>query len=284
MAWGPDHDRPRGPFAAASWHLPAPGDGAALRRPAAAAASAPASTAPRCAAGPPDAAGRAPRNAGVSAGGPARFSFFRRGGRLGAGAGAGAAAWLAGPGAARAGPRWPLRPAPRAPPPAVPAEDKRTRVLILMSDTGGGHRASAEALRAGFAQLYGERKFRVDVVDLWTAHTPWPFNQLPNSYSFLVRYPMLWRANFTATHPRAVHEPLARLAAAWVGGQIAEAYAHYAPDLIVSVHPLMQHVPVRVLRSRVRAGLQARRVVGARGAVLRQFAAPRPSSPPSPHL
>lgn len=28
--------------------------------------------------------------------------------------------------------------------------------MILMSDTGGGHRASAEALQAGFEQLYGD--------------------------------------------------------------------------------------------------------------------------------
>lgn len=27
--------------------------------------------------------------------------------------------------------------------------------MVLMSDTGGGHRASAEALQAGFEQLYG---------------------------------------------------------------------------------------------------------------------------------
>lgn len=29
--------------------------------------------------------------------------------------------------------------------------------MILMSDTGGGHRASAEALKAGFEQLYGDK-------------------------------------------------------------------------------------------------------------------------------
>ena len=28
--------------------------------------------------------------------------------------------------------------------------------MVLMSDTGGGHRASAEALQAGFEQLYGD--------------------------------------------------------------------------------------------------------------------------------
>ncbi|KAJ7520483.1 hypothetical protein O6H91_19G007900 [Diphasiastrum complanatum] len=35
-------------------------------------------------------------------------------------------------------------------------EDKQKRVLILMSDTGGGHRASAEAIKATFALEYGD--------------------------------------------------------------------------------------------------------------------------------
>ena len=35
------------------------------------------------------------------------------------------------------------------------APGKRKHVMVLMSDTGGGHRASAEALQAGFEQLYG---------------------------------------------------------------------------------------------------------------------------------
>jgi 1,2-diacylglycerol 3-beta-galactosyltransferase len=33
-------------------------------------------------------------------------------------------------------------------------------------------------------------------------------------------------------------------------------YDKYKPNLVISVHPLMQHVPVRVLRRRVAAGLQ----------------------------
>lgn len=31
---------------------------------------------------------------------------------------------------------------------------------------------------------------------------------------------------------------------------MAKAFVKYKPDIIVSVHPLMQHVPLRVLRSR----------------------------------
>jgi 1,2-diacylglycerol 3-beta-galactosyltransferase len=126
-----------------------------------------------------------------------------------------------------------------------------------MSDTGGGHRASAEALRAGFQELYGD-KYKIDVTDLWSSHTPWPFNQLPKSYSFMVKYPFIWRANFTLTQPRIVHVPLATTASAIVASNVSQAYDKYDPDLVISVHPLMQHVPVRVLRSRIRSGVQTK--------------------------
>lgn len=33
----------------------------------------------------------------------------------------------------------------------------KKRVLVLMSDTGGGHRASAEALKSAFQILYGNQ-------------------------------------------------------------------------------------------------------------------------------
>jgi len=51
-----------------------------------------------------------------------------------------------GSGLAHAAPLWALRPAAGT---KKRKPDGKTRVLILMSDTGGGHRASAEALKAG---------------------------------------------------------------------------------------------------------------------------------------
>lgn len=227
--------------------------------------------------------GRATSPPSVKAGGGWRwrpFASLGRGIALGAGGG-GAAAWvssclspcawcrphhsansaaarfidalqvLGGGSVAHASPLWPLR----LPGGSRQHAGQRRRVLILMSDTGGGHRASADALRAGFQQLYGDQ-YAIEVVDLWTHHTPWPFNQLPKSYSFMVRYPFIWRANFTATQPRLVHVPLATATAAVVGRHVSAAYDKYRPNLVLSVHPLMQHVPVRVLRQRIKAGLQ----------------------------
>ncbi|CAI5521621.1 unnamed protein product [Closterium sp. Naga37s-1] len=127
--------------------------------------------------------------------------------------------------------------------------ERKKRVLILMSDTGGGHRASAEAIKSTFELEYGN-KYEVTIIDLWKEHTPWPFNQMPKSYSFLVRHETLWKVAFYATKPKFVHQPQMAATSAFVAREVSKGLDKYKPDVIVSVHPLMQHIPLRVLRSR----------------------------------
>lgn len=124
-------------------------------------------------------------------------------------------------------------------------------VLCLSSDTGGGHRASAQALEDCFVTLYGD-KFSFNTVDLWSSHSPWPFYNMPKSYFFLVKHPWLWRLNFRCSEPEFVHEFMFTGYAAIVDRRFRQAFSEYRPQLIVSVHPLMQHVPLKVL-ARVRA-------------------------------
>jgi 1,2-diacylglycerol 3-beta-galactosyltransferase len=123
--------------------------------------------------------------------------------------------------------------------------------MCLMSDTGGGHRASATALRDGFEVLYGD-KYEINVVDLWSSSSPWPLCNMPKSYFFLVKYPWLWRLSFRTSEPELLHEAMFTGYTAIVGRRFARAFQEYKPDLIVSVHPLMQHVPLKVL-ARMRA-------------------------------
>lgn len=47
--------------------------------------------------------------------------------------------------------------------------DRPKRVLILMSDTGGGHRASAEAIKAAFREEYGD-EYQVGPPSLFFLH------------------------------------------------------------------------------------------------------------------
>lgn len=58
-------------------------------------------------------------------------------------------------------------------------------VQILMSDTGGGHRASANAIRDALDVLY-PGKFECDIVDLYTEYGPFfPINSYPFMYKIM---------------------------------------------------------------------------------------------------
>ncbi|XP_073306244.1 probable monogalactosyldiacylglycerol synthase, chloroplastic [Primulina huaijiensis] len=123
------------------------------------------------------------------------------------------------------------------------------KVLILMSDTGGGHRASAEAIRAAFSEEFGD-EYQVFITDLWTDHTPWPFNQLPKTYNFLVKHGSLWRLTYYFTAPRLIHQSNFAATGTFIAREVAKGLMKYKPDIIISVHPLMQHVPLRILRTK----------------------------------
>ncbi|CAA7032965.1 unnamed protein product [Microthlaspi erraticum] len=127
--------------------------------------------------------------------------------------------------------------------------DRPKKVLILMSDTGGGHRASAEAIKAAFNLEFGD-EYEVSITDLWTDHTPWPFNQLPRSYNFLVKHGTLWKMTYYGTAPRVIHQSNFAATSTFIAREIEKGLMKYKPDIIISVHPLMQHVPLRVLRSK----------------------------------
>jgi hypothetical protein len=71
-------------------------------------------------------------------------------------------------------------------------DDTPYTVQILMSDTGGGHRASANALRDALDTLY-PRKFECDIVDIYTDYGPfWPYNDYVGMYKLMAKYSWMW--------------------------------------------------------------------------------------------
>jgi 1,2-diacylglycerol 3-beta-galactosyltransferase len=121
------------------------------------------------------------------------------------------------------------------------------RILILMSATGGGHRASAEALQAGFAERFGDR-FQVEIIDLLIDHFPTPLNRLPPLYPWIANHaPWLWGLLFdSGNFPQAVRA-LVNTLAHYTAPRVSQALVHYAPDLLVSVHPLVHEVTLKAL-------------------------------------
>ena len=121
------------------------------------------------------------------------------------------------------------------------------RVLILMSNTGDGHRASAEALGSGFDRHFPGR-FDIEIIDLLIDHLPSPLSQLPKTYAPLTNHlPRLWQFMWqVGTSPRIIN-PLAAAASWVVRDNLVKMFAGYDPDLVISVHPLIQHIALDAL-------------------------------------
>ncbi|KAL0358368.1 UNVERIFIED_CONTAM: Monogalactosyldiacylglycerol synthase 2, chloroplastic [Sesamum angustifolium] len=125
--------------------------------------------------------------------------------------------------------------------------ERNKNVLILMSDTGGGHRASAEAIRDAFHLEYGD-EYRIFVKDVWKEYTGWPLNDMERQYKFMVKHVQLWKVAFHSTSPRWIHSVYLAAVAAFYAKEVEAGLMEYEPDIIISVHPLMQHIPLWVLK------------------------------------
>ena len=157
------------------------------------------------------------------------------------------------------------------------AEDAETvipphTIQILMSDTGGGHRASANALRDALSALY-PAQFAVDIVDVYTDYGPFPYNQYVAAYKIMAAYPFLWDwfYHFGATPVGLAlneffldvfcFEPFKECLGRCTplptdgGGDISAAEAKAQSclttdrraDMVVSVHPLCQDETIKIL-------------------------------------
>ncbi|WOG91308.1 hypothetical protein DCAR_0310556 [Daucus carota subsp. sativus] len=125
--------------------------------------------------------------------------------------------------------------------------ERTKNVLILMSDTGGGHRASAEAIRDAFQLQFGDQ-YRIIVKDVWKEYTGWPLNKMESQYKFMVKHVQLWKVAFHGTSPRWIHGLYLAALAAYYAKEVEAGLMEYKPDIIISVHPLMQHIPLIVLK------------------------------------
>jgi len=124
---------------------------------------------------------------------------------------------------------------------------QKKRVMLMISDTGGGHRASAKALADALEEQYPDQLL-ITVRDVWTEDCPWPFNSVVQSYMFMAKYPFFWRIFFwTSKFPitRFISQRFANV-------RCKRAFRHAIerddPDLIVSLHPCTQHIVIKVLR------------------------------------
>ncbi|KAG7362836.1 monogalactosyldiacylglycerol synthase family protein [Nitzschia inconspicua] len=126
-----------------------------------------------------------------------------------------------------------------------PTKLKGLKVLFLSSDTGGGHRASAESLARQFELLFPGSSY--DLLDLATeAYLP-PYNSIVPYYKHLSAHPTQWKILYGVSNSRAmdrVVETNIKMMTVLCERSIRKRIKAYHPDVVVSVHPLQTSVPI----------------------------------------
>jgi len=123
------------------------------------------------------------------------------------------------------------------------------RIVILFSDTGGGHRASGEAIQEALNLRYNEA-VQVSMVDVFTKYTPYPFSRFPAWYPQIVaRGIRLWGTGFKVSDGRQRSRVLANTVYPYARWSFRRMLRENPADLYVSVHPLLTMPAVRALGS-----------------------------------
>ena len=119
------------------------------------------------------------------------------------------------------------------------------RALFLISDTGGGHRSAANAITAALEEIQEPYAFEHRIDDV-AAHCSFPLTQLGLAYSTALRYaPPVYGALYYATNGRRRYKALVRFCEPLYRERLRDLFLNYRPDVIVSVHPLLNHAALR---------------------------------------
>jgi 1,2-diacylglycerol 3-beta-galactosyltransferase len=119
------------------------------------------------------------------------------------------------------------------------------RALLLISDTGGGHRSAANAIAAALDEVASPAQFEHSIEDV-AAHCAFPLTQLGLGYSMALRYaPPVYGALYYATNGRRRYRALVRFCEPLYRERLRDLFMDYRPDVIVSVHPLLNHAALR---------------------------------------
>ncbi|MFN2568031.1 MAG: glycosyltransferase [Candidatus Dormibacteria bacterium] len=126
-------------------------------------------------------------------------------------------------------------------------------LLFLIADTGGGHRASANAVARQLGMAH-PGDYNCHIVDPFAQASPWLIGRTADLYGPIIRHaPWFWGALYHSTDsPRAV-ALLRALALRTVEPGIGRLLASLEPAAVVSFHPLLNHVAGRALK---RAGIR----------------------------
>jgi 1,2-diacylglycerol 3-beta-galactosyltransferase len=120
------------------------------------------------------------------------------------------------------------------------------KILILFSDTGGGHRSAAQAVIEALEEKH-PGKFALDMVDVFKAYAPYPLNRMPDLYPAMVKAPNLWRLGYRMFDGRRRGQMVMDSLWPWVRPAAKQLVREHPADLVLCVHPLFVAPALRAL-------------------------------------
>ncbi|MEO1440019.1 MAG: glycosyltransferase [Chloroflexota bacterium] len=113
------------------------------------------------------------------------------------------------------------------------------RILILMSDTGGGHRAVANAIRDAMAIKYGDAA-EVEILDGIKEYAPAPIKYAPEIYpAWIARSKRSYGFAHNITDTKTSARTITRASYITIGRYFKQMLRDHPADVIVSAHGLL---------------------------------------------
>ncbi len=125
-------------------------------------------------------------------------------------------------------------------------ESKVPKILIISSDTGGGHRSAAAAIVAGVQKFCEGESYAVRVVRA-VEESSHLSAKLVAFYNWMLRNKQHWMKYFYWAMNRVRPETREFFHSRCIG-YVRELFERWCPHIVVSVHPLTQHIFARVLK------------------------------------
>jgi len=126
------------------------------------------------------------------------------------------------------------------------AQQRIPKILIISSDTGGGHRSAAAAIVAGVQKFLDSESYAIRVVRA-VEESHHLSAKLVRLYNWILRNRQHWMKYYYWFINYVRPEKSAFFYKRCVG-YVAGLFERWCPHVVVSVHPLTQHIFARVLR------------------------------------
>lgn len=124
----------------------------------------------------------------------------------------------------------------------------KKKILYLFSDTGGGHRSAATALIKAVEQLKRKDPPIQEMVDVFAECSGF-LNILAKLYAPVIKYsPKMWGMLYYWFNDMKKVQQMEKMARPFIEKELTKLIHKRKPDLIVSVHPLLNHITIRAMK------------------------------------